>query len=138
MGWHDPDMLLIGNDCITVEEQKTQMTIWSISAAPLIMGNDLRKVSEESKAILLNRDAIAIDQDPLGRMGIRHPAYTRDSPTQVWYRDLANGDVAVALYFSSPPCAASWKATQGGYLESCSGNVGGFDGYSVDEAEAAC
>merc|ERR1712203_282363 len=101
-------------------------------------GNDLRTVSEESKAILLNRDAIAVDQDSLGKMGIRHPAYTRDSPTQVWFRDLANGDVAVALYYSSPPCAASWKATQGGYLESCSGNVGSFDGFSVDEAEAAC
>jgi len=92
------DMLLIGNDCITIEEQKTQMAIWSISASPLIMGNDLRKVSDTSKAILLNAEAIAVNQDSMGKMGIRHPAYTAQSGSQLWFRELANGDVAVALY----------------------------------------
>merc|ERR1712137_748606 len=96
--WHDMDMLLIGNDCVTIDEQRTQMAIWSISASPLIMGNDLRQVSNESKEILLNRDAIAVNQDPLGRMGIRHPRYPSNSSTQVWYRELVGGDVAVALY----------------------------------------
>lgn len=96
--WHDMDMLLIGNDCITIEEQKTQMAIWSISASPLIMGNDLRSISVASKAILLNEEAIAVNQDPLGKMGIRHPAYSKDSGSQVWFRQLTNGDVAVALY----------------------------------------
>ena len=42
------------------------MAIWCISASPLIMGNDLRNISEASKAILLNADAIAVSQDPLG------------------------------------------------------------------------
>merc|ERR1719281_732505 len=64
-------MLLIGNGCITTAEEQTQMAIWSISASPLIMGNDLRKVSAESKAILMNSDAIAINQDAKGQMGIR-------------------------------------------------------------------
>jgi len=96
--WHDMDMLLVGNDCLTIDEQRTQMAIWSISASPLIMGNDLRNVSEASKAILLNKDAIAVSQDPLGKMGIRHPAYTQASGSQVWYRELAIGDVAVGLY----------------------------------------
>jgi alpha-N-acetylgalactosaminidase len=96
--WHDMDMLLIGNDCVTIEEQKTQMAIWSISASPLIMGNDLRTVPQASKAILLNRQAVAVSQDPLGKMGIRHPSYTSRSPTQLWFRELANGDIAVALY----------------------------------------
>lgn len=61
-------MLLIGNGCVSEDEERTQMAIWSISAAPLIMGNDLRNVSAASKAILLNAEAIAIDQDPLGQM----------------------------------------------------------------------
>lgn len=60
--WHDPDMLLIGNGCVTPDEERTQMAIWSIVAAPLIMGNDLRNVSADAKAILLNPEAIAIDQ----------------------------------------------------------------------------
>merc|ERR1712070_569721 len=62
------------------------------------MGNDLRTVPADSKAVLLNRDAISVSQDPLGKMGVRHPKYTSGSSTQVWYRELANGDVAVALY----------------------------------------
>merc|ERR1712107_850350 len=96
--WHDMDMLLIGAGCLTAEEERTQMAIWAISASPLIMGNDLRKVSAESKAILLNQQAIAVSQDPLGKMGRRHPLFTSESPTRVWSRPLAGGDVAVGLY----------------------------------------
>lgn len=60
--WHDPDMLLIGNDCLTLAEEQTQLALWAISAAPLIMGNDLRNISAESKAVLLNKHAIAVSQ----------------------------------------------------------------------------
>merc|ERR1711920_557456 len=93
--WHDMDMLLIGAGCLTVEEEQTQMAIWAISASPLIMGNDMRKVAPESKAILLNEHAIEVSQDPLGQMGIR---LTANVAGQIWARKLANGDVAVALY----------------------------------------
>jgi len=94
--WHDMDMLLIGSHCLTTAEERTQMAIWSISASPLIMGNDLRNVSADSKAILLNKNAIAVSQDSLGQMGIRlSPGTTKQ---QVWARNMANGDVAVALY----------------------------------------
>eukprot|EP01059_Diplonema_ambulator_P032221 TRINITY_DN621_c0_g1_i1.p1 TRINITY_DN621_c0_g1~~TRINITY_DN621_c0_g1_i1.p1 ORF type:complete len:395 (+),score=100.25 TRINITY_DN621_c0_g1_i1:53-1237(+) len=93
--WNDPDMLLIGNTCITEDEARTQMAIWSISAAPLIMGNDLRIVPDSHKAILLNSEAIAVDQDPLGSMGYRRSA----TPTgQVWLRTLTNSSYAAALY----------------------------------------
>lgn len=105
--WHDMDMLLIGSvsgghddgkvgeRCVSLVEEQTQMAIWSISASPLIMGNDMRKVAPESMEILLNEHAIAVSQDPLGQMGIR---LTANTPTQIWARKLANGDVAVALY----------------------------------------
>ena len=93
--WHDPDMLLIGNGCLTHAEEQTQMALWAISAAPLIMGNDLRNISAESKAILLNKGAIEVDQDPAGKMGFR---VNTTALTQIWARPLANGDVAVALY----------------------------------------
>merc|ERR1712226_543715 len=93
--WHDMDMLLIGNDCVTIDEQRTQMAIWAISASPLIMGNDMRQVANESKNILFNTHAIAVSQDPLGQMGIR---LTGNTATQVWARKMENGDVAVALY----------------------------------------
>uniref|UniRef100_A0A0K0DC56 Alpha-galactosidase n=1 Tax=Angiostrongylus cantonensis TaxID=6313 RepID=A0A0K0DC56_ANGCA len=67
--WHDPDMLVIGNSGITVNMAIAQMTIWSIWSAPLIMSNDLRTIAPEFQKILLNRDVIAIDQDPMGKMG---------------------------------------------------------------------
>ena len=47
------------------------MAIWSILAAPLIMSNDLRSIRPEMKAILQNKDVIAVDQDALGIQGRR-------------------------------------------------------------------
>jgi hypothetical protein len=94
--WHDMDMLLIGANCLTTAEERTQMAIWSISASPLIMGNDLRNVSAASKAILLNSNAIEVSQDPLGQMGIRLSSGSLKQ--QVWARNMFNRDVAVGLY----------------------------------------
>ena len=173
--WHDMDMLLIGANCITVEEERTQMAIWSISAAPLIMGNDLRKVSNASKAILLNADAVAVNQDPLGQMGMRisTATYTLQSTdrtmtthqemltgtTEIWARNLANGDVAVALYNTGAPtpilppysndtstCSVSfanltWQKTEGGYYEACgggAGDIGEFQQLTVKQAQERC
>ena len=150
--WHDMDMLLIGSHCVTEEEERTQMAIWSISAAPLIMGNDLRNVSDASKAILLNKDAIAVNQDSLGQMGMR---ITDDTAQQVWARNLANGDVAVGLYNKAegsstpinPPfdnstatCAntSAFEKTTGGYYEACggdTGDIGQFSGLTPEKAQ---
>jgi alpha-galactosidase len=58
-------MLLAGNNCITDDEARTQMAIWSILAAPLIMGNDLRTVTPSQRDILLNPEVIAVDQGAL-------------------------------------------------------------------------
>lgn len=53
--WNDPDMLIIGNFGLTIEQSKTQMAIWAILAAPLIMSNDLKNVRPEFEEILLNK-----------------------------------------------------------------------------------
>nr|CDJ97056.1 alpha-N-acetylgalactosaminidase-like [Haemonchus contortus] len=53
----------------TIDQAMVQMTLWSIWSAPLIMSNDLRVLKPEIRDILLNRNVIAIDQDPLGIMG---------------------------------------------------------------------
>ena len=152
--WHDMDMLLIGAKCVSENEERTQMAIWSISAAPLIMGNDLRAVPSASREILLNQDAIAVNQDALGQMGIRLTE-SADARTQVWYRNLENGDVAVALYYKAaavpitPPFDNStencegdiWVATEGRYYEACGGaggDVGSFEGNTAAEAKAKC
>ena len=62
---------MIGNFGLSYDQSKAQMAIWSILAAPLIMSVDLRTIKPEYKAILQNREVIAIDQDPLGIQGRR-------------------------------------------------------------------
>jgi hypothetical protein len=58
----DPDMLKVGAGCLSLDQERTQMALWCILAAPLLIGSDLRHMPAESSAILLNTDAIAIDQ----------------------------------------------------------------------------
>jgi alpha-N-acetylgalactosaminidase len=69
--WNDPDMLMVGNTGLSIAEERSQFAIWSILAAPLMMSNDLATVSDESKAILLNREIIEVDQDSLGKQGMQ-------------------------------------------------------------------
>ena len=62
--FNDPDMLEIGNGGMSADEYRTHMSLWSLLAAPLLAGNDLRNMTAEIKSILMNREVIAIDQDP--------------------------------------------------------------------------
>jgi alpha-galactosidase len=92
--WNDPDMLEIGNGVLTVEEERSHFSLWCMIAAPLLAGNDLRTMSAETKNILTNREAIAIDQDPLGRQGWR---VSEKDGLEVFVRPLQGGDTAVCL-----------------------------------------
>jgi len=93
--WNDPDMLEIGNGGMTDTEYRTHMSLWSMLAAPLIAGNDVRDMSDSTKAILLNREVIAIDQDKLGKQAAR---VWKGGDQEIWTRPLAGGDTAVALF----------------------------------------
>lgn len=93
--WNDPDMLEIGNGGMTVQEYRTHMTLWSMLAAPLILGNDIRHMSADIKEILLNKEVIAIDQDSLGRQGRR---VIQKGSSEIWVKPLADGSAAVALF----------------------------------------
>ena len=70
-GWNDPDMLEVGNGGMTVAEYRAHFSLWALMAAPLMAGNDVRSMSDDTKNILMNADVIAIDQDVLGRQGSR-------------------------------------------------------------------
>jgi alpha-galactosidase len=93
--WNDPDMLEIGNGHMSAEEYRTHMSLWVLLAAPLLAGNDLSRMKPEDKAILMNRDAIAIDQDPLGKQATR--LYQRGD-FSVWTKPLADGRLAVGMF----------------------------------------
>ena len=92
--WNDPDMLEVGNNGLSYEEQKSQMTMWSIMAAPIMISSDVRNMSAETKELYLNKEMIAINQDSLGVQGHR---ISDVNGKQVWTKPLLSGDVAVAL-----------------------------------------
>ncbi|NCU04831.1 MAG: glycoside hydrolase family 27 protein [Chitinophagaceae bacterium] len=102
-GWNDPDMLVVGlnnggyikgGGCNEIE-YRTQMNMWCMFSAPLMIGCDVRNMSEETKTILLNKDIIAIDQDTLGKQGFR---VYRKNGLEGWKKNLSGGRVAIALF----------------------------------------
>jgi alpha-galactosidase len=91
--WNDPDMLEVGNG-LTPAQNRSHFSLWAMLAAPLIAGNDLRKMSAETKSVLTNKDVIAINQDVLGIQGFR---YGNKDSIQIWFKPLNNGDWAVCF-----------------------------------------
>lgn len=92
--WNDPDMLEVGKGVMTVAEDRTHFALWSIMASPLILGNDLRKITPEALAIITNKEVIAVNQDTLGIQGFR---VKRIGDIDVWAKPLAGEDWAVAF-----------------------------------------
>jgi alpha-galactosidase len=91
--WNDPDYL--GPELgMSDEEFRTQMSLWAVAAAPLVIASDPRTLSETSMATLLDPDVLAINQDSLGRQATR---VGEPGTTETWVKPLADGSVAVAL-----------------------------------------
>jgi alpha-galactosidase len=110
--WNDPDMLEVGNGGMSADEYRTHMSLWALLAAPLIAGNDLSRMTAETRALLMNPDVIAIDQDRLGRQGDRVHA---EGPYEVWSRPLTGGAIAVGLFNRSDTAStASFSLAQVG------------------------
>lgn len=116
--WNDPDMLVIGkvgmqgnfwnheydrpNLCesrLTPNEQYTHITLWSMLAAPLLIGCDMTQMDDFTLGLLTNAEVIDINQDPLGRQASR---ISRDGSAEVWARPLEDGSVAIALFNRGP------------------------------------
>jgi alpha-galactosidase len=91
--WNDPDMLEVGRG-MTLNEDRSHFTLWCLMASPLIAGNDLRSMSNETKEILTNNEVLSINQDSLGIQGYRY--YAKDS-LEVWVKPLMHGDLAVCF-----------------------------------------
>ena len=104
--WNDPDMLEVGNG-MSVNEDRAHFSLWCMLAAPLMAGNDLRKMSKETNEILTNKEVIAIDQDKAGMEGYKYT--TRDS-VDIYVRPLANDDWAFCFVNkSSKPTKINFK-----------------------------
>jgi len=92
-GWNDLDMLQIGLGGLSDVEYRTQMAIWAMRSAPLILSCDPRDLSASELHILTNRDIIAIDQDPLAAPVERH----RIGAVDVWVKRLRVGHAVAFL-----------------------------------------
>ena len=92
--WNDPDMLEVGNGSLTRDENISHFSMWAMSAAPLMAGNDLRSMSDEIKEILTNPDVIAINQDSLGNQAIR---FLDMGDHEVWVKRLVNKELAICF-----------------------------------------
>jgi alpha-galactosidase len=92
--WNDPDMLEVGNGGMTDVEYRSHFSLWAILAAPLISGNDLRSMRPEIRDILINKEVIAINQDPLGKEGRR---VSKNGDLEVWAKEMADGSRAAVL-----------------------------------------
>jgi alpha-galactosidase len=93
--WSDPDMLEVGNGGMNNDEYITHFTLWAMAAAPLIAGNDVRRMSPATLDILLNKEMIAIDQDPLGAPG---RLLSKKDGLEIWTRSLSGGAFVVAFF----------------------------------------
>src|SRR6185295_13052415 len=116
--WNDTDMLVVGkvgwgralrDTQLTPDEQMTHITLWSLQAAPLLIGADLSQVDDFTVNLLGNPEVLAVNQDVLGRAAGR---LRGDGRTDVWARTLADGTTAVGLFNRTPvagPVTVSWK-----------------------------
>jgi alpha-galactosidase len=122
--WNDPDMLVVGwvdvgrgrnlhPSRLTADEQYTHITLWSLLAAPLLIGCDMARLDEFTLNLLTNDEVLAVNQDSLGKQATLasetgeaftvarngRPEQTRRVvPLQVWSRELADGSHAVGLF----------------------------------------
>ncbi|MEA4833294.1 MAG: alpha-galactosidase [Oscillospiraceae bacterium] len=102
--FNDTDMLIVGmhgngnvacGGC-TDDEYKMHFALWSMMAAPLIIGCDVRNMSEATASLLKNKELIAINQDEEAR-----PAYAvggRISDTLILFRLLSNNEYAIGFF----------------------------------------
>lgn len=101
--WNDPDMLVVGRvgwgdprpSSLTPEEQYSHISLWSLLAAPLLLGNELSSLDEFTLGLVTNSEVIAINQDALGRSA--RLVLDRDG-WQVWVKELEGGAKAVGVF----------------------------------------
>ena len=116
--WNDPDMLVVGTvgwgknvrpTPLTKNEQIAHITLWSMLAAPLLLGCDLEQLDEFTLALMTNDEVLDVNQDPLGKQGWRCAG---SAWMEVWTKPLQGGTLAVALFNRAPvktTVAARWS-----------------------------
>jgi hypothetical protein len=94
--WNDPDMMIAGMSGLSETQNRSFFSLWCMMAAPLMAGNDLRKMTEPTIRILTNMEAIGINQDPLGIQG---RIVRRSGSAEIWAgKPLFDGSRALLVF----------------------------------------
>ena len=116
--WNDPDMLIVGRvgwgsaphpTRLTPNEQYTHISLWSLLAAPLLIGCDMTKLDDFTLGLLTNDEVLAVNQDPLGKGAKR---VVKHDDHEVYAKPLEDGAIAVGLFNLSEdeqPVAVRWS-----------------------------
>jgi alpha-galactosidase len=91
--WNDPDYLAPGQGMLAAQF-RSQFSMWAMLAAPLMIGDDLTKISSASLVAVQNTEVIAVDQDPAG---VQATLLSSSGNGEVWVKPLVDGSRAVAL-----------------------------------------
>jgi hypothetical protein len=105
---NDPDMLIAGLPGFSDAQNRTHLSLWAISGAPLIAGNNLATMSSATRAALTNREMLAIDQDSLGRQGVK--VAEDASGLQVYSKVLSGGGRRAVVLLNRTGAAANITA----------------------------
>ncbi len=91
--WNDPDYLA-PDQGMSAAQFRSQLSMWAMLAAPLMISDNLTRISSASLAAVQNTEVIAIDQDPAGVQGT---LLSTTGNGEVWVKPLVDGSRAVAL-----------------------------------------
>jgi hypothetical protein len=83
--YNDMDMLEVGRGMSAVED-KSHFSMWCILSSPLLLGNDLTTITQQTKDILTNTEVIAVNQDTTGTQA--QIVSDNGAGLQVWAKNL--------------------------------------------------
>ncbi|HJS91294.1 MAG TPA: ricin-type beta-trefoil lectin domain protein [Steroidobacteraceae bacterium] len=115
--WNDADFIIAGDEGMTLAESRSQLALWSMMSAPLILSSDLEHLAPAALGILGNRAVLSVDQDPLGVMAT---LVRRSASMDVLMKPLEGGDYALAVLNRSPaPLRIRLAAGELGFTATC-------------------
>jgi hypothetical protein len=94
--WNDYDSIEVGNgrhDGLNADERQTQLSLWALASAPLILGVDLTHLDQQDLQYLKNTGVLAVDQDAIAARRV-----VNVGDQQVFAKTETNGEVIVGLF----------------------------------------
>jgi alpha-galactosidase len=80
---------------LSTDEQYTQMSLWCLLSAPLLLSCHIKSMDEFTLNLLSNDEVLAVNQDPVGQPAFR---VSRRQKREVWAKHLEDGSIAVGLF----------------------------------------